>query len=147
MTTHDIQEITQDFTTCFTVNQTPLQVFAAINNVRDWWAGDIAGKTHHVGDEFTYHFQNFHYSRQRVVESVPGQRVVWLVVEGSINFVDDKAEWDGTRVIFDISDRGGQTELRFTHEGLVPPKACYDDCSGAWGSIINNSLKDCITKA
>jgi hypothetical protein len=42
------------FTTTFAVDQTPEEAFAAINNVRGWWSGEIeAGKTEvrftHVG--------------------------------------------------------------------------------------------------
>ena len=46
----------QDFTTAFTVDQTPEEAFAAINNVRGWWTGKpgIEGSTAKLGDEFTY---------------------------------------------------------------------------------------------
>jgi hypothetical protein len=31
------------------------------------------------------------------------------------------------------------------HVGLVPRFQCYDDCSGAWGTLINENLRKLIT--
>jgi hypothetical protein len=40
---------------------------------------------------------------------------------------------------------GKNTELRFTHVGLVPAFECYGGCAGAWGFLINDSLRSLIT--
>ena len=53
------------FTTIITVDESPEIVFAAVNNVRGWWKGDIAGKSEKVGDQFTYRHKDVHYSKQR----------------------------------------------------------------------------------
>jgi hypothetical protein len=133
------------FATTFTVDQTPEEAFAAINNVRGWWSGDIDGSTDKLNDEFTYRYEDIHYSKQRITESVPGKRVVWLVLDASLSFVEDKTEWNGTQIIFEISRTGDKTEVRFRHVGLVPDYECYDNCSSAWGSYINGSLRSLIT--
>lgn len=136
-----------NYTTTFTVDQAPEEVFNAINNVRGWWSGDpgAQGITDKLGAEFTYRYQDQHYSKQKITELVPGKKVVWDVVEASINFVENKNEWTGTKIIFDIAKKGDKTELTFTHVGLVPAIACYGDCSGAWGSYINTNLRNLIT--
>ena len=60
---------TQSFTTTLSVEQPPKQVFG-------WWSGNIEGGTAKFGDEFTYLYQDIHYSRQRLVEVVPDKEVV-----------------------------------------------------------------------
>lgn len=135
----------QDFTTTILVDQTPKEAFDAIGDVRAWWSGEIEGATAEQGDEFTYRYKEFHYSKQKLVEVIPGKRIVWLVTESSINFVADKNEWTGTRVIFDISAKDGRTEVRFTHEGLIPRKECFDACSNAWTGYISDSLRNFIS--
>ena len=135
----------QSYTTTFTVDQTPEEVFAAINNVHGWWTGEVEGSTDKLGDEFSYRHPDIHYSKQRLTESVPGKKVVWLVVDAQLDFVQDKGEWKGTEIIFDIAEKGDQTEVRFTHKGLVPDYQCFDACSNAWGMYINSSLRNLIT--
>lgn len=135
----------QDFSTAFTVDQSPDAVFAAINDVRGWWSGNIEGDTEGLGAEFTYRYGDVHWSKQRIVEFVPGERVVWLVLEAYLQFTQDKSEWNGTRVIFDVSPKGTGAQVRFTHEGLVPQFECFGACSNAWSSYINGSLQSLIT--
>jgi activator of Hsp90 ATPase-like protein len=134
-----------NFTTTISVNQTRKEVFAAINNVRGWWPGEIEGDTDKLGAEFTYRYQNMHRSKQKITEFIPGKKVVWHVVDSDLNFVKDKSEWNGTDIVFDISQKDGKTEVRFTHVGLVPRFECYGDCSGAWSTLVNTNLQKLIT--
>lgn len=134
-----------NFSTSFTVDQTPDEVFAAINDVRGWWTGDIEGGTTALGDEFTYRHEDVHRSTQRITELVPGRRVEWLVTDAHLSFTADPAEWKGTQVVFDIDAGTDGTEVRFTHVGLSPDVACYDACSSAWGHYVNGSLRSRIT--
>ena len=135
----------QDFSTTILVDQTPKQAFDAINNVRGWWAGEIEGPTDKLGEEFTYRYKEFHYSKHKLTELVPNKKVVWLVTESSINFVKDKNEWTETKIIFDITEKEGKTQIRFTHEGLTPQFECFDACSNAWTGYITDSLRRFIS--
>jgi uncharacterized protein YndB with AHSA1/START domain len=135
----------QSLTTTFTVDQTPEEVFDAINNVRGWWSGEIDGRTDELGEVFTYRYKDLHRTTQTITEFVPGKRVVWHVTDAELNFVKDKTEWNGTDVVFEIAKKDGKTEVRFTHVGLVPAFECYGGCSGAWGFYINDSLRNLIT--
>ena len=136
--------VSQNLTLTFTVDQTPEEVFAAINNVRGWWSGDIEGSTDRLDDEWTYRYKDVHFSRQRITEFVPGKKIVWLVLDSYLSFVKDKTEWNGTEIVFEIGKRDGKTEVRFTHAGLVPAFECYGGCSGAWGFYISDSLRSLI---
>lgn len=134
----------QNFSTSFTVDQTPEEAFAAINNVRGWWSEEIEGGTAKLGDEFTYHYKDVHSCKMKLSEVTPGKKVVWHVLDNRFNFTKDKTEWKGTNIIFEISKKGNKTEVRFTHQGLVPEYECFDLCSNAWGSYLNGSLKSLI---
>ena len=129
-----------NYTTSFTVDQSPQEVFAAVNNVRGWWSGEVDGRTDKLGAEFTYRYQGIHRSTHKITESVPGKKVVWHVLDAAISFVKDEDEWNGTDIVFEITREGDKTELRFTHVGLVPAIECYGKCSGAWGYYITESL-------
>jgi hypothetical protein len=134
-----------DFTTTILVDQSSKQVFDAINNPQNWWSGEIEGKSTSLGDEFTYRYKDFHMSRQRIVEFIPEKKVEWLVTESMINYVEDKEEWTGTRIVFEISLQGNKTQLRFTHKGLHLKVACFDSCSTAWTKLMQLSLFNLIT--
>src|SRR6266852_2271523 len=83
----------QNYSISLAVDQSPEQVFNAINNVRGWWSGEIEGETDKLGAEFTYRYQDMHRSKQKITELVPGKKVVWHVLDRSLSFLKDKSEW------------------------------------------------------
>ena len=137
--------MSEDFTTTYTVDQTPDEVFAAVVDVRGWWVDAIEGGTSQLGDEFVFLNEPIHMSRQRLTAVVPGELVEWLVTEADLAFVEDRAEWVGTRIRFEITPEGSGTRLRFTHVGLVPAHECYEICHDAWSWYITVSLRSRIT--
>jgi hypothetical protein len=135
----------QNYTTTFSVDQTPKEVFNAINNVRGWWSGEIEGDTDKLGAEFTYLVPDVHWCKMKITEFIPGKKVVWHVLDSDISYVQVKNEWNDTKITFEISKKDGKTEIRFTHVGLVPAYECYNACSDAWGTLVNGSLRKLIT--
>jgi hypothetical protein len=136
---------TSDFSTTLLVDQTPEEAFNAITNVRGWWSEEIEGATEKLNDEFTYHYQDVHQSKMKLIEVVPYKKVVWLVLDNYFQFTKDKSEWKGTKISFDISKQHDKTQIRFTHLGLVPEYECFGICSNAWTKYIQQSLGSLIT--
>ena len=133
------------FTTTIFVDQSPNEAFDAITNLRDWWSEGIEGGTDKLNDECIYHYKDIHYCKMKLIELVPDQKVVWLVLDNYFKFTKDKSEWTGTKIIFDIFQKDNQTQIRFTHQGLTPHYECYEVCREAWTNYITNSLRNLIT--
>lgn len=135
----------QSFTTSYTVDQPAKDVFAAIVNVRGWWSEQIDGATDVLNSEFRYHYKDVHLCRMKITELQPAKKVVWKVLDNYFSFTQDKTEWKDTEIVFEISEKDGKTELKFTHVGLTPADECYNVCYDAWSGYINKSLKNLIT--
>jgi len=122
-------------------------VFQCITrDVAKWWGGeDLTGGSARLNDEFIIDHPGTHYSRQVVVEFVPDKRLVWLVAESSLPWLNDPAEWTGTKMVFDLTGSDGHSVLRFRHEGLTPEKQSYARCSEGWSMVIKDWLLDFIS--
>ena len=134
-----------NFQTSITVNVTPEEAFKNINKVTKWWTENVEGKSQHLNDEFTVQFGDMHYSKQKLIEVIPEKKIVWLVTESNLSWLNDKHEWNDTRISFEIKRKDNKTQILFTHIGLVPEVECYTDCSNAWSSYINDSLFNLLT--
>lgn len=135
----------KNFTTTIVVDQSPSEVFNAITNVRGWWSKELEGRSEKLNDEFTYHYKDVHRCKMKLIEVDPGKKVIWLVLDNYFSFTNDKSEWTGTKIIFDITEQDGKTTLRFTHQGLVPEYECYTACVNGWSQYIQKSLLSLIT--
>ena len=89
--------------------------------------------------------EDVHRCKMKIIELVPDKKVVWLVLDNYFNFTKDKTEWKGTKIIFEISEKDNKTQIRFTHQGLVPEYECFEICENAWTQYIQKSLTDLIT--
>ena len=121
------------------------EVFNCILEVPKWWSRDFEGCSEKLDDEFIICHPGAHYSKQRVVEIIPGEKMVWTVIASELDWLEkDKQEWTNTNMVFEITAKGAKTLLHFTHEGLVPEKECYTRCKGGWNMVIKERLFDYI---
>lgn len=130
----------QNFQITFLVDQSPEEVFNAVNNVRGWWSEELEGSSEKLNDVFSYRHGDLHYSKHKLTEVIPNEKIVWLTVDSKLSFVEKQEEWNGTNMLFEISQQGDKTKLSITHDGLVPAFQCYDACSKGWTHYLQNSL-------
>jgi hypothetical protein len=60
-------------------------------------------------------------------------------------FLENKDEWTGTKISFDISRHDDKTQVLFTHIGLTPGVECYNACLKGWSQYVQHSLLSLIT--
>lgn len=133
-----------NYTSTITVKQSPADVYKAVADFRAWWSLSIEGETNQVNALFFYHYKEVHLCKLKLIEAIPNKRLVYEVVENEFNFVKDKTEWVGTKLVFDIGSKNDSTTLVFTHQGLISEYECYEICKDAWSSYIQGSLKNLI---
>jgi uncharacterized protein YndB with AHSA1/START domain len=146
----------KDFFISLTIATPPVEVFNAITKVKGWWvksAEEIGvavpttfeGHSEKLNDEFTWRHGDVHYSKQKLVEVIPGKKMVWLVTDSKLTWIKkDQHEWTGTKMIFELTPQGNSTLLHFTHQGLVPELECYEHCIPFWNRVIKEWLLNFI---
>jgi len=131
----------KSFSTTIQVKRPPQEVFNCLTAVTKWWSNDFEGSSSQLHDEFTIHHPGQHYSRQRLTEMLPAKKIVWSVTDSTLYWLqNNKHEWTGTKMIFEITATGDETMLHFTHDGLTPRKECYAMCEKGWTMIIKEWL-------
>ena len=135
-----------NYAVAISVTKSPQDVFNSIKEVSAWWSKDFKGSSKQLNDEFIIHHPERHYSKQKLIEFIPGKKIVWLVTESTLHWLtNDKHEWTNTKMVFEITANDDKTVLHFTHEGLVPEKECYAMCEKGWSMVIKDSLFNFIT--
>jgi len=137
----------ESFTTKIEIAKSPQEVFKIITaDVSKWWGGkDLTGSSIILNDEFIINHPGAHYSKQKLIDVIPGKKIVWLVTESTLNWLTkNKHEWTNTKMIFELNANGNKTIINFTHEGLVPELECYTQVQQGWNMVIKNYLYNYI---
>jgi len=131
---------TKDFNSSISAKISSGDAIKKISNVPDWWGVTFTGNAEKQDDTFIVKMGGDSFFNFTVVELIPEKRVVWLVTDCNMPWYSDKKEWANTKLIFDLTENNGVTDLKFTHEGLTPDTECYKDCEPGWTHWIKTSL-------
>jgi len=129
----------KNFHRAITVNASAEEALKKISQVNNWWAKKVKGKTEKLNDKFTVDFGETYVDFQ-ISELVPNKKVVWKVTDCNLHWINNKKEWNGTEVVFELSEKKSGTQIDFTHIGLVPGVECYENCEVGWTEHITESL-------
>jgi len=130
----------KDFTSSISARISADEALQKISQVPNWWGVAFAGSAKNKNDEFEIKMGGDSFFDCIVEEVIPGKKVVWLVKDCNMPWYSDKKEWANTRLIFDLNEHDGITDLKFTHGGLTPDVECYKDCEPGWTHWISKSL-------
>ncbi|MGA3000796.1 MAG: SRPBCC domain-containing protein [Acetobacteraceae bacterium] len=114
-----------------------IDVYNALTTVEGlsgWWTSDTHGETN-IGGVLRFRFGSGGFD-MKVLELQPASQVVWQVVDGP-------QEWIGTKVSFDLEQRGDWTIILFKHAGWEQPVEFMHHCSTKW-AVFLLSLKSLL---
>ena len=109
--------INKKYKVAIEVTKSPNDVFNHIIELSKWWPEEFVGDNFKLNSEFVLKTGGGHYSKNRVIEFVPGKKVVWIATDGKRT--TDNFDWTGTKMIFELSRKGGNTLIQFTYDGVV----------------------------
>ena len=135
----------QDYTSSITAKISENEALDRIARISDWWTAGVQGNSRNLGDQFTVRWGET-FVTFKVTELVPGKRAVWLVTDCNLHFIADKTEWKGTKVVWDLSPKNGETHVTLIHVGLVPGLECYKNCEAGWNFYFGESLLKLLTE-
>jgi hypothetical protein len=134
-----------NFTSSISAKISADEAIKMISNVPGWWGVTFSGSAEKQNDKFIVKMGGDSFFDFTVAELIPGRRLIWLVTDCNMPWYQDKKEWADTRLIFDLTETNGETNLTFTHEGLTPEMVCFKDCEPGWTYWIQTSLFSYLT--
>jgi len=135
----------KNFHKAIEVNASAPEAMKKISQVNLWWAKNFSGRAEKLNDKFTVRFGDT-FVDFVISELVPNKKVVWKVSDCNLHWIEAKKEWNNTEVVFEISSENNKTTIDFTHLGLVPGVACYNDCDAGWTGHVTVSLVNFINE-
>ena len=134
----------KDYQKSIDTDVTAKEAFHRIADVRRWWTNTFKGKAVNVNDKFEVTFGKTNVKFE-VTEAIPFSKLVWQVTDCYLDWINDKTEWKGTEIIWEVSEGRKGTKITMTHHGLVPGLECYNDCEAGWNQYVGESIPKLIS--
>jgi Activator of Hsp90 ATPase homolog 1-like protein len=131
---------TQDYHNNIASKIAPKEAFNKISEVSKWWSLIFEGSSSKPGDVFAVRFKNGDWYKINVEEMIPERKIAWKVIDSDQTWHEDRDEWTGTQIIWEISPEKDGSIVSMTHQGLVPEFECYDRCKAGWDYLMQKSL-------
>jgi len=100
-------------------------LIATPGGLAQWWAADV---TESDGAVVLGFFKRSTVYRVQLVRSTGTREVEWRCLSGK--------EWEGTRLLFDLTANTGATLLRFTHADWKAETDYFVSCTATWGELM-----------
>jgi uncharacterized protein YndB with AHSA1/START domain len=137
-----------DFKKTISIQATNDRVYDALTNrITKWWTEMFEAVSNKQGHTFTIRFGSNVFKTFEVQELVINKKVIWFVTDSLIDIPDlkNKTEWINTKIVWEITSKGNQTELQLIHFGLTHEVECYSICATGWQQF-SDSLKSYLEK-
>ena len=110
---------------------------SSVEGARQWWTIGAAGSSG-VGGMLEFSFGPHGIMKMNVAEQVPGERVVWKVLEGP-------EDWTGTTLTFALDENDGKTRVCFEHAGWSHNGDHYAASCFSWARYMESLRQLCQT--
>ena len=124
-----------------TINASTQQVYEALTEekqLKAWWTQDCSAKPE-VGSKAEFEFKGADfYNVMEITRLEQNKLVEWKCVEAGN---ESNKEWEGTSVIWEISDDNGKTKLSMIHKDWKEETELFNRCTDGWNHYAGKSLK------
>lgn len=124
--------MTFDIVHSVTIGATAQRLYSVITTqegLAQWWTPEVkAEPTVGVLNEFRFEGTTLTF---RVEELEPSRHIAWSSVQVP-------PDWEGTRVLFDITAEHGAVNLRFSHAGFASMGGSFGVTSYSWAQYLRS---------
>lgn len=132
-----------DYQCLFVFDLPAYKVFQSLTaDIPEWWSRQFEGESDRADHVFTVRFGSS-FKTMLVRELIVNKKVVWEVREAHLDIpgIENRTEWVGTTIVWEIIEEDEVSRLVLTHKGLNSSLECFEACENGWDNFTG-SLSD-----